>query len=384
MQFMRVFSTGLAIFAMFFGAGNIVFPLMLGREVGSQMLFGVAGFILTGVLVPLLGLISSALFDGNYKKFLNMTGRIPGMLIALVCMLLLGPFGATPRCITLAHAALKWHVPQLTLFVFSIIVAVLVFFATFKKSYVIDLFGKFLGPIKLTLLLTIVIMGLFSSTTPPTSLLSSLDCFMNGFNKGFSTLDLLAGIFFSGLVIASIKAQNKKKNALTSREIVITGLQAGVVGGVLLGLVYAGFCLLAAKYALLVADVPKEMLLSALAALVIGPNASILPNITVAVACLTTTIALTAVFADYLTHEVFLGKINYAYALLLTVTATFVMTNLGFDGIARVIEPVAIVCYPALIVLSIVNIAHALWGFRYIKTPVFVTLAITIVTHFLL
>ena len=131
MQFMRVFSTGLAIFAMFFGAGNIVFPLMLGREVGSQMLFGVAGFILTGVLVPLIGLISSALFDGNYKKFLNMTGRIPGMLIALVCMLLLGPFGATPRCITLAHAALKWHVPQLSLFVFSIVVAVFVFFATF-------------------------------------------------------------------------------------------------------------------------------------------------------------------------------------------------------------------------------------------------------------
>jgi LIVCS family branched-chain amino acid:cation transporter len=87
-----------------------------------------------------------------------------------------------------------------------------------------------------------------------------------------------------------------------------------------------------------------------------------------AIACLTTAIALTAVFADYLTHEIFLGRFKYIHALLITVTLTFGMTNLGFTGIAQVIEPFAVICYPALIALSLANVAYALWGFKYIKS----------------
>src|SRR3990172_2297492 len=112
MQKSKIVSVGLAIFAMLFGAGNVVFPLDLGRTVGAQVFFAVLGLTITGVIVPLIGLISAALFDGSYKKFLGMMGHIPGMFVALVCMLLIGPFGATPRCVSLSYAALQWHVPQ--------------------------------------------------------------------------------------------------------------------------------------------------------------------------------------------------------------------------------------------------------------------------------
>jgi len=376
----RIFSVGLAIFAMLFGAGNVVFPLNLGREAGSQVFFAILGLVMSGVAVPLLGLVSASLFDGDYKKFLNMTGRIPGAFLALVCMLLIGPFGATPRCITLAYAAVRWHIPDLSLMIFSLVVAALVFAATIKRRFVVDLMGRILGPIKLTLLLSIIVLGFFAVATPQPSDLSAIDAFYKGLKEGYWTLDLLGTIFFSGLIISSIKANSKK--TLSSHQVAMFGLKAGVIGGLLLGAIYTGFCLLAAKFGLQVAGVPKDQLLSALATLVLGPRASLLANATMAIACLTTAIALTAVFADYLRHELFFGKIQYPYALLLTVTATFAMTNLGFAGIASIIEPVVVVCYPALIVLSLGNAAYALWGFKYVQPIVILTFIGTLISNF--
>lgn len=382
MKTTRIISVGLAIFTMLFGAGNVIFPLNLGREMGSQVFFAILGLTLTGVLVPLLGLVSSSLFDGDYKKFFGMSGHAFGTFCALTCMLVVGPFGATPRCITLAYASVHWHLPTLSLFVFSIIAACLVFVAAYKKNKVVDLFGRFLGPIKCGLLFTIVILGLLSTSTPPVSPMTSLDSFLKGFNEGYLTLDLIATIFFAGLIISGIKLHKRSDEELSSKEIVVIGLKAGLIGGTLLSLVYTGFCVLSAKYSLAVANVGTDQLLSALATLVLGSHASILANATMAIACLTTAIALTAVFADYLTHELFFGKIKYSYALLLTVTMTFIMTNLGFAAIARIIEPVAMILYPALIALSLANIAYVLWGFRFTKPLVLFTFLMTLVVKF--
>jgi LIVCS family branched-chain amino acid:cation transporter len=380
----RIIPIGIAIFAMLFGAGNIVFPLGLGRETTSQAFYAIVGFLITGIVVPLLGLIAASLFDGSYKKFLSTVGHIPGTFLATICMLLLGPLGATPRCITVAYAAVKWHFPYLSIFAFSLVAVALVFVATMRRGKIVELLGKILGPIKLVLLLSIVVIGLLSPVTPSASSLSALSSFFKGIIEGLGPLDLLATIFFSGLIVTAIKTQVKHEE-LSSRQIISIGIKAGIIGGCLLGIVYTGFCLLAAKYGALVVDVPKEQLLSVLTMCVLGSKASFLVNVTVTVACITTAIALTAVFADYLTHEVFLGRICYWHALLLTVTTTFAIANLGFAGVAHVIEPFAILCYPALIVLSLANIAHVLCGFTYIRTVTFITfiatIAITYVPH---
>ena len=378
----RILPIGIAIFAMLFGAGNIVFPLGLGRETTSQAFYAIAGFLITGILVPILGLVAASFFDGSYKKFLNTIGTIPGSFVAGICMLLLGPLGATPRCITVAYAAVKWHFQELSIFIFSLGAAALVFVATIRRGKIVELLGKILGPIKLVLLLSIVVIGLLSPVTPPPSDLSSWSSFLRGIIEGLGPLDLLATIFFSGLIVSAIKAQAAQEE-LSSKAILSIGLKAGALGGCLLGIVYTGFCLLAAKYGSQVHFVPKEQLLSVLTMYVVGPKASLLVNATITIACITTAIALTAVFADFLTHEVFLGRINYRYALLLSVTTTFAMANLGFAGVAHVIEPFAALCYPALIALSLANIAHALWGFRFIKTSTFTTFIVTVLlTYF--
>jgi branched-chain amino acid:cation transporter, LIVCS family len=382
MKTYRLVSVGLAIFAMLFGAGNVVFPLGLGRASGPMVLFAIAGLMLTGVVVPLIGLVAATLFDGDYKKFLGMTGKIPGAIIAFVCLMLIGPFGATPRCITLAHAAVRWHIPQLSLIVFSIIASCLVFAATIKKNHIVGLMGRVFGPIKLVLLTCIIVLGLTSSNFQFETDYHAFSAFIRGFQEGYMTLDLIGVIFFSGLIITAIRSQLGNEKA-TSRQVAIYGLKAGLIGGSALGAVYAGFCLVAAKYGADIAFVDQDQLLSALATLILGARASILANTTMAIACMTTAIALTAVFADYLTNELFRGRINYYQALLSTVLITFVMTNLGFSGIAKVIEPVVMFCYPSLIVLSLANIAHVLWGFKYVQLLVGITFLLSIVMHFL-
>lgn len=380
MKLSRSVPVGLAIFAMLFGAGNVVFPLGLGRTVGDQVVFALLGLCLSAILVPVIGLISAMLFEGNYKNFLGTMGSIPAALITFICMVLIGPFGAIPRCLTLAHAVVRWYIPEFSIFFFSFLAVMLIFICTMRKSLMVDLLGKFLGPLKLILLLSIIIFGFLNPLSPKASDFSSSQSFLFGFREGFWMLDLLGTIFFSGLILGSIRS--KAEENLSAKDIMLIGLKGGVIGGLLLGLVYSGFCLVAAMYGAQLANVAQDQILSALAMSILGSHAGIVANITVAVACLTTALALTAVFADYVRSQVFSGKVSYLYALLITCVCSFVMANLGFAGIMKMISPVVILCYPALTVLSIVNIAHKLFGFKYIKTPVFSTLAITIILNY--
>ena len=250
----RTLSAGIAMFAMLFGAGNVVFPLALGREAGSTVGWAVTGFCLTAVLVPLLGLISTVLYEGDYRKFLGRVGAVPGAIIAAICMILIGPFGASPRCVNTAYAAVKWYFPEFSLFYFSIMAMLIVFLFALRQNSVVDVIGKFLGPIKLTLLLSIIVVGLFWVHGSPTLVdMTPTDALLKGAVEGYGTMDLLATIFFAGLILGSLKKGLGPQAG--PKELAREGFKAGLVGALLLALVYAGFCLVAAFHGPSVADI---------------------------------------------------------------------------------------------------------------------------------
>src|ERR1700722_19482742 len=112
-------SIGLAMFSMFFGAGNIIFPLAVGQYAGDKNLFAVLGLILTAALMPIVGVIAMILFDGNYRQFFGRLGKIPGFILALTIISLLGPLGSTPRCIALAYTTLQSSFLEISPAVFS-------------------------------------------------------------------------------------------------------------------------------------------------------------------------------------------------------------------------------------------------------------------------
>ena len=377
-----IFTLGLATFTMFFGAGNIVFPLSLGRDMGNMVIYGILGFFVTAILVPLLGLTAVMLFEGDYKKFLSTLGSIPAELIALVCMILIGPFGCTARCIVLSYSAIQWHIPGLSLFTYSLIASGLVFLITQNKNRIVGLLGKYLGPVKLTLLLSVIIVGLVSPFTMEPATVTAKQSFMRGFNDGYFTLDLICAIFFSMLIYAAIKKNLADEGKASTRDLVVYGLKSSLIGGGLLGVVYLGFCTIAAMYGPHIHGIGREQILSALTTKILGHGAGILANATVAITCLTTAIALTAVFADYLAHELSKSKIRYPYALLITTFMTFSMSNLGFEGIMNFIEPIVVVLYPALIVLCLANIANKAFGFKYIKHVVFTSFGASLIYNY--
>lgn len=382
-KFSNSLTVGLAIFAMLFGAGNVVFPLGLGRTVGDQVLYALLGLCISAILIPVIGLVASMLFDGNYKKFMGTMGALPAAVITFICMILIGPFGAIPRCLTLAHAVVRWYVPGCTAFWFSFLAVVFIFICTMRKSLLVELLGKVFGPIKLVLLFSIIIFGIFSPLKPVDVGFTAFNSFIYGLREGFWMLDLLGTIFFSGLILEAVRRRAKDaQENLGAKDIAMIGLKGGIIGGILLGLVYTGFCFIAAMHGAQLVDVAQDQILSALAISILGSHAGILANITVVIACITTALALTAVFADYIRNGVFNGRISYLYALLITTVCTFVMANLGFAGIMKMISPVVITCYPALVMLSLLNIANKLFGFKYIKIPVFMTLALTIFLNY--
>ena len=119
---------------MFFGAGNVVFPLAVGLQSQDANIFGILGLILTAVLVPFLGLIAAILFKGDYEAFFERLGKWPGFILIVLILALIGPFGALPRTITLSFATTRMFYPSLSLIFFSLVAHLLIFVLTVRKK----------------------------------------------------------------------------------------------------------------------------------------------------------------------------------------------------------------------------------------------------------
>lgn len=201
----EVFTTGLAIFSMFFGAGNLMFPIKVGVLAGENLAWGIAGLLITALLLPLAGLIAIILFEGDYKAFFNRLGKIPGFLLVSLCMLIIGPLIAMPRIVTLSYTMIEPFMPAMPLYIFTVIFLAATFFATYKENKIIDILGYIVSPLLLVSLGIIIIKGLFTGTATTITDQTKLQVFWNSLKTGYQTLDLLGGIFFAAIVISILK-----------------------------------------------------------------------------------------------------------------------------------------------------------------------------------
>lgn len=373
----NIIATGLAMFSMFFGAGNVVFPLLVGIEAKDHNIYAILGLLLTAVGVPFLGLFSMTLFDGDYKSFFNRIGKVPGFLVAALIMGLIGPFGALPRCIALSHSTTEMFFPGMSLELFSLISCVLIFLLTFRKSQIVDVLGYYLTPLLLLSLAIIVVKGIIFSPAFTPSDLTPKEAFSLGFFQGYQTMDLLGAFFFSGVVIACLKPEKTSEEGQHKRILKLMG-QASLIGALLLSLIYIGFSFVSAFNGadLLLAE--KDKILGQTALLILGPTAGIVASIAVALACLTTAIALACVFAEFLHNDITLGKLGYIPSLIVTLIISYFVSIRNFNQIVAFLAPILEILYPALIVLAFFNILHKLYRVKMIKIPAALTLIATI------
>lgn len=375
-------ATGLAMFSMFFGAGNVVFPLALGQYAQDKNFFAILGLLITAVGVPFLGLISMTLFNGNYTKFFERIGRVPGFLVSLAIMGLIGPFGAIPRCITLSFSTMQLYFPDLSLTWFSIISCIAIFFLTIKRNNILQILGYFLTPLLLGSLAIIIIKGLIVSPSAPEVDYTSTSIFLMGLFEGYKTMDLMGAFFFSSVILACLEKDVDPTKPKNYREMIFLALKAAGIGASLLAISYIGFSYVAAFNSGSLENARPDQLAGRIAILVLGPYASVVACMAVSLACLTTAIALASVFAEFVHKDVSLNKVSYPISLLVTLAITFVVSTLDFTGIAAFLTPILQVCYPALIALSILNIAHKLHHFETVKLPVLIVFVLSLTSYF--
>lgn len=364
-----IITTGFAMFSMFFGAGNVVFPLSLGLFAEDQNIFAILGLLITAVGVPFLGLMAMTLFDGDYKKFFGRMGGKTGFLIALVIMGLIGPFGAIPRCIALSYSTTQLFVPWLDIKWFSIASCLIIFACTIKQSSIVDLLGKILTPLLLLALGIIIIKGVLTSPPPLPSSETALTIFLTGLREGYQTMDLLGAFFFSSVVIMCLK-KDLEKSSYTNKEIIIQTLKSSLVGAFLLALIYIGFSYVSSFNSGILSDIAQDQLLGFIAIQILGPYAGLVACMAVALACLTTAIALAAVSAEFIHKDLAFNRISYGVALTVTLVISYFVSTLNFTGIVRILAPILEVCYPSLILLTIFNLLYKLYKVETVKGPV--------------
>lgn len=367
-----VLNVGFALFAMFFGSGNLVFPIAVGQESEGHFFIASLGILCTCVIFPLLGMLGMTLYKGNIQDFFGCFGKKGIFLFSFLCLSLMGPFGVLARCLVVIHGAVSIIFPAAPLPVTSLLMCFIIFLLSINKNQIMTILGSILTPLLLVSIAGIVFFSLNSAHLTEQASLTSVNAFKNGFFKGYQTMDLIASFFFSGFVIKHLYQANSPQKE--DKNILKLFVKASLVGAVLLYSVYFLLVLLGWLYAPILSSVPPQEMFGRIALESLGEFAGPCVCAAVIFTCITTAIALTSLFGEFLKHEVMQDKIGSHAALLITLSIAYLVSNLEFSGIANFLGPILEAIYPALIILTVINIACKLFGMRSTHWPFTLTL----------
>lgn len=370
-QIKLTMTTGLALFAMFFGAGNMIFPLKLGSLAGQHLLIASIAFIIAGVGVPFLGLFAVLLYEGNYWKFFKRIGKVPAFLVITFLVLIIGPLFAGPRTEVVTYHTLLPALPHFfqNPYLFDFLYCAIIFILALRQSSIVDVVGWFLSPVKIITFSILIVLGIDLTTSVVTTPLDTQQTFSTAINMGYGTMDLLASVFFCTIAYKNIILKCHKANVISQASIIKMTLFSCIIGAVLIGIVYMGLMFVAASHAAALQNTPIESLIEKTSSVVLGQYGSLFVGICVSFACIATATAVTEVATDYFHRTIFREAFSRTYCLVGVLAVSFMMAILGFDGIMKIAGPILNVIYPAIIVLCVVNIALKLRGKKVYPVP---------------
>lgn len=342
---------GFALFSIFFGAGNLIFPPYIGLSSGSSWLISFLGFILADVGIILLSIIAISK-AGNLQNVIGRAGKKFGLTLEFLMMLCLGPILVIPRT-----GATTFEMSILPLFksfnpvLFSVIFFSITLLLTIKPTKVMDIIGKFLTPILLLSLLFLIIKGIVS---PIGSLetINSDDFFVTGVTQGYQTMDAL-GI---GGVVALIMTSLLSKGYTDKKENISLAIKSALIACIGLTIVYGGLTYLGATASgLYDPTISQTALLINITHKLLGSTGTVMLAIVVGFACLTTSIGLTSVTGKF--FEDFTNKkLKYEHIVIFICVFSAIVSNFGVDKIIQVAIPILSLIYPVTIVLVIMDI----------------------------
>ena len=343
---------GFALFSMFFGAGNVIFPPFLGMEAGSQWLTGFSAYFIADIGLAMMGMFA-LLRVGSSEKVLERAGRVPAEILMCAIILCIGPMVAIPRTsATTFEMAISPNLSGVSPVLFSVLFFALILVLCIKESAVVDIVGKILTPLLLLGLFAIIIKGVITPVGEISALPQISNVAVTGIKAGYQTMDALAALPFGIIVLQSVTAKGYDNSKKQFR--VVGG--SAILAGVLLLAVYMGLAYLGATVSgQYNGTIGRAQLVMAIVEALMGKVGMILFGVVVGLACVTTAIALTSSAAAYFA-ELCRGKVPYKAFVIAICVFSAVVSNLGLDRIVAVAAPVLDVIYPPTLVLIFISL----------------------------
>lgn len=339
---------GLALFSMFFGAGNIIFPPYLGLGAGSEWTLGFICYYIADIGLAIMAIFALIKSGGSLNNITCRIGRIPGEIMVAAIILCIGPFIALPR--TGATTYEMFVVPLMGQI--SPVIPIVLFFGlalvlTLRESAVIDIIGKFLTPLLFIGLMIMIIIGVITpiGNISDTAMLDNVA--LEGINAGYQTMDVLAAMIFGIIIVKSVEEKGYKERKLKYT----VARNASLVAAAGLLIVYCGLTYLGATVSeIFNLNINRSELIINISYGILGETGTIVLGVVVTLACLTTAIALITSTADYF-HDLSGGKISYK--LIATITAIFsaAIAMIGTEQIIAIASPVLSLLYPGALTL---------------------------------
>lgn len=354
------------MFALFLGAGNLIFPPALGQEAGTSVWSAIIGFLVTGVGLPILAMITIAKSGGNLQQISQRVGILFGLFFPLAVYLAIGPLFGIPRTGSVAYEIgllpyLANGPTPLSLLLFTTVFFGISYWLSLNPSKLVPRVGKILTPILVTVLAILTLVGIIQpvgTATAPTGAYETLP-FFSGFKEGYFTMDAIAALVFGIIIITRMKERGiQDRKELTRRTI-----HVGIIAGTGLILVYLSLAYLGStSVSLLGYQENGGAILTGISQELLGLAGLLLLSVIITIACLTTSIGLISAFGEYVRTS--FPVIPYWAATGVVALFSFVMANMGLTQLIQFSLPMLVTIYPIAIVLMILTLFEELFQGR--------------------
>ena len=348
-----IFIIGFAIFATFFGAGNLIFPPYLGVLAGKSWVPAFAGFLIGDVVLAVMAVIVSGKYKSRGIGVLSRVGEGFSVIMGCIMLACIGPLMAIPRT-----AATTYEISILPLtdavnpIVFSIVFFAITLVLTVRPSKVVDNVGKFLTPALLVALTVLIIKGFITPLGEARSDAYITNLFAEGLAQGYQTMDAFGGTVIAIIIMASILS----KGYTDEKEQKSIIVKAGLVAGVCLALVYGGLCYVgttvSTQYG---ADVGQTELVVFITNALLGNGGMVLLGIIIALACLTTAIGTASAVAQFFAG-VTNNRIKYEWWVIGICIFSAIISNFGVSTIIQFSGPILGIIYPVVVAMILLSI----------------------------
>lgn len=352
----------ITLFGLFFGAGNLIFPVHLGQLSGSNVIISTIGFIVTGVTIPILAVASIGVTHSNglFRMCEKKVDRKFAYFFTCLLYLTIGPLFSIPRCCTTTFTSgvyplINNYDERICLLVFSFIFFSLVLFFSLKPNEIMKWIGKVITPIFLVFFLVLIFIVLFKSEGSINAIVPDATyanhSFVNGLLEGYNTMDAIAGLAFGVIIVNCIRDLEIHDGKLVAIEII----KAGIITAILMSIIYFATTIVGAKSrSLFEISENGGIALAQIAEYYLGKTGLVVLAIAIGLACLKTAIGLVTSCAESFV-KMFPNTLNYKKWAIIFSAFSFVISNFGLTTIIKYSVPVLMFLYPIAIVLIILG-----------------------------